>query len=363
MFDWIPLEYYGPVYFYVLFLILLLIISNSKNYFFSDEVFDFSERIGWILLLFSIFYIGLRPVSGKYFGDMGTYNKYFIELQRGIDVTLYHDKFFITFMKLSTKLMSATFFFLFLSFIYVFSLFIACKRFFIKNWGFAFFILLASFSFWAYGTNGLRNGIATSIFVLGLSFSRNKVVLISLFILAMLFHKTSLLPILAYVITIFYNDSKKLMIFWLLCIPLSLLLGGAFENFFANLGIFEDDRLSYLTSGNINGDEFSHTGFRWDFLLYSASAVYAGYYFVFKRGFRDKVYDQILNIYLIANAFWVLVIRANFSNRFAYLSWFLIGLVIIYPFLKQEFFKNQNTVLSRVLLIYFLFTFLMNVIL
>jgi surface polysaccharide O-acyltransferase-like enzyme len=66
---------------------------------------------------------------------------------------------------------------------------------------------------------------------------------------------------------------------------------------------------------------------------------------------------------VFANAFWILVIRANFSNRFAYLSWFMMALVIIYPLLKKEMIKNQYKVLAKVMLIYFAFTFLMNVIL
>ncbi len=363
MFDWIPLQYYGPVYFFILLLMLLLLLSNSKNNIFSFESIVFSDRIGLILLFFSIIYMGFRPVSGRYFGDMSTYNTSFIKLQRGIELEATHDEFFNAFMKICSGIMPVSFFFLLMAFLYVFSAYLACKKWFQSNWGYPFFILLASFSFWAYGTNGMRNGVATSLILLGFSYSNRKILMASFFILAILFHKTSLLPVFAYIVTFFYNDSKKLMFFWILCIPLSLILGGAFESFFSSVGIFDDDRLSYLTEGNINGDDFSHTGFRWDFLLYSASAVYAGYYFVIKRGFRDKVYDQILNTYLISNAFWVLVIRANFSNRFAYLSWFMMGIVIIYPFIKQEFFKNQNIVLSRVLILYFLFTFLLNVIL
>ena len=40
-------------------------------------------------------------------------------------------------------------------------------------------------------------------------------------------------------------------------------------------------------------------------------------------------------IYLTANAFWILVIRSSFSNRFAYLSWFLMAIIIFYPFFKH----------------------------
>jgi hypothetical protein len=61
----------------------------------------------------------------------------------------------------------------------------------------------------------------------------------------------------------------------------------------------------------------------------------------------------------MANAFWILVIRANFSNRFAYLSWFLMAVIVFYPFFKMKFFKKQNKVLAYTILGYFGFTYLM----
>jgi len=97
-------------------------------------------------------------------------------------------------------------------------------------------------------------------------------------------------------------------------------------------------------------------------LFYSAFGVFAGWYFIYKKRFEDPFYNQLLNTYLICNGFWILVIRANYSNRFAYLSWFMMGLVIIYPVLKKQLFKNQHWVIGKIIFAYFLFTYLMNVI-
>ena len=121
---------------------------------------------------------------------------------------------------------------------------------------------------------------------------------------------------------------------------------------------FGDDRTSYLTDTRF-ADQFSAVGFRWDFLAYSATAVFAGYYFIIVKKFEDKIYIQLFNIYVTANAFWVLLIRASFSNRFAYLSWFLMALVIFYPFFKAAFFKDQPKVLARTIIGYFGFTYFM----
>ena len=124
---------------------------------------------------------------------------------------------------------------------------------------------------------------------------------------------------------------------------------------------FNDRAAGYLTDEA--DDQFSRIGFRWDFLLYSATAVYAGWYFIFHKKFEDKFYRQLFNTYLIANGFWILVIRASFSNRFAYLSWFIMGVIIVYPFLKMQFFNKQNKVLGNVIFLYFAFTYILTVIL
>jgi len=106
-------------------------------------------------------------------------------------------------------------------------------------------------------------------------------------------------------------------------------------------------------------DQFSSTGFRWDFLLYSAIPVYLGYHYIVKRGYKNKMYIQLFNTYLVANAFWILVIRASFSNRFAYLSWFLLPIVLIYPLLLKNFWPHQYPKIGLMLVLHFLFTYIM----
>jgi tetratricopeptide (TPR) repeat protein len=125
-----------------------------------------------------------------------------------------------------------------------------------------------------------------------------------------------------------------------------------------------DKVADYLLGGGEEfNDQFSSLGFRWDFLLYSATGVFAGWYFIFVKKIEDKLYIQIYNIYVLVNAFWVLVIRASFSNRFAYLSWFLLGVVIIYPLLKKQIFEKQHVLIGRIIFLYFAFTYVLNVLL
>jgi len=216
-------------------------------------------------------------------------------------------------------------------------------------------MVIGSFSFWAYGTNGVRNGIATSFFLFATS--RNKRFYQYIWIaLSIAFHKTLVLPAVGWILTSFVNRPKLYYYFWFATIPLSLALPGFWENFFG--GLVEDDRATYFTDTRYD-DQFSKVGFRWDFLLYSFLGVGAGWYYLFKEKIKDETYARLFNTFLFANAFWVLVIRASFSNRFAYLSWFMMAIIIVYPLLKFQLFPNQGVKFSLVLLSYYLFTYVM----
>lgn len=353
----IPTEYYTYVYYYFLLLLVLLIFFRIR---FLNELKS-SSLFHKFLLVGLILYMGFRPISGVYFGDMAAYANFFEAYSSGYTGKFEQDPGFDWFMRNTTNYLNIDFFFLLLAFIYVYAHYWAAKRFFSIYWFYAFIMFVTSFSFWSYGTNGLRNGLAASFILLAFSFERKKILAIAIAIVAVSFHKSMLLPVIAYFITFISNKSEYYIVIWIISIPISLFAGGAFEIFFISLG-FDDQRISYLIEGNVNDDNFSSTGFRWDFLLYSASAIAVGLYFVIKKQFKDDLYQRLLNVYLMSNAFWILVIRANFSNRFAYLSWFMMGLIIIYPFLKENSMKNHPRIVGWVLFIYFSFTFIMNII-
>ncbi len=359
MFDWLPLEYYTSVFYnstLILVLITCLKILTSKFTINGKSIVTFNT-LG--LMLMVILYMGLRPISGRYFGDMRTYSKLFEYYASGGEIIKLKDYGWHLFMQYCSGVMTAKFFFLLCAILYVMPLYKACDTWFKDNKYVVFLMFIASFSFWAYGTNGIRNGIATSLFVWAFSLNKKNVFKYGLFVLSFLFHSSLIIPLSAFILTSFYKNPKTYFKGWFISIPISLVLGSVIESFIANLGIFDDDRVEYLIQGNINNDSFAYTGFRWDFLVYSAFAVYAGYYFIIRKKFKDVFYIQLFNLYLTVNAFWILIIRANFSNRFAYLSWFLMAVVIFYPFFKQRFFKNQQKFLIYTMLGYFGFSYFM----
>jgi hypothetical protein len=357
----IPIQSYVAVYYNILLLVVFIVyVTSFQTPIYDSDNLKRKNTFGFFIFVFVLFYMGLRPLNFR-FGDMVVYAKSFNDYSLGIYPKIIKDYVFNEFMRICSVWMSLSTFFLVCAFLYIFPLYIVSKRLFKEYWFYAFFMLVISFSFWAYGTNGIRNGIATSLFLLGIS-SNKKVFTVILILLALSFHKSMIIPSIAYIISLFYLDTRKYIYFWLLCIPISLALGSFLENFFLILFGEEDQRVSvYLGEFNEKSEgAILKLGFRWDFLIYSASGVFAGWYFIVKKKFDDKFYKQLFAIYLIVNGFWILIIRANFNNRFAYLSWFMLAIIILYPLLKNHYFAKQHQLIGKIILIYFMLTYFLD---
>ncbi|KMQ70437.1 hypothetical protein ACM44_12385 [Chryseobacterium koreense CCUG 49689] len=340
-------------------LMLITLFHAYQNDFFTDGTKRFASGSGYLLLFFGIFYVGTRPVS-EIFVDMMNYSLIYNRVVAGEKPIIKNDYLFNYFMVFCTKLMSDRSFFFLCNLIYAIPCYIFSKKYSGSYWYYVFFIFLGSFMYWPFATNGIRNGLGTAIFIFGLCFYERKIPMYALMAVAFGMHNSLIIPIAGFVIAGIYKNPKIYLYIWLAAIPLSLIGGGFWESLFGGLGFGDDTRAAdYLTKGNVNKDTFAYTGFRWDFLFYSSFAVFAGWYFIFKKNITDKFYIHLWGTYMIANAFWILVIRANFSNRFAYLSWFLMAPVIAYPLLRYKMFPNQYRVVGVVIAIYYLFTYFM----
>lgn len=234
-----------------------------------------------------------------------------------------------------------------------------------NNWDYIFITFLIAFSTLSYATNGIRNGLATASLLLGMALfitptGNKKHMSLLLFAYAYLTHKSVILPIICFFASYYYIDFKKSLCFWIFSIFVSITVGDAVSNIFMGLGF--DDRLdSYLIDVDHSG--FSHTGFRWDFLLYSIMPILLGYYILVKKGIHNRIYEVLISTYVLANAFWVMVIRAQFSDRFAYLSWFMYAIVIAYPIFSIDIWGNrQGRIARNILYAHLSFTLFMNLI-
>ena len=372
MLDFVPIEYYKVILYATLFTICLF----TSLYYQSGPGCDKLMRKGTIILPFLLailltLYIGLRE-SNWYFWDMMLYK----HLWNVVDATTYEiqfdlrsEWFFMTIIVLcKIAVNDAQFFFFIAALIYVGCHFWVCKRLLWENVWLAVLFVFFSFQFYAYATNGIRNGLAAAIMLLAISFfsKRNTMGYLwgfILFILAFGCHRSIILPMAALMISTFVvKDIKYSVAIWLSCILISLFVGNAFLNFLSSIG-FDERIASYASSMERESTraKFSHIGFRWDFLLYSAMPVWIAWYVRYK-GIFDRTFYLIANTYILANSIWILLIRVSFTNRFAYLSWFLYALVIAYAVIRIPIWKNQDRVAGQILLAHSFFTIFMFII-
>lgn len=260
--------------------------------------------------------------------------------------------------------------FLLIAFCYIGFMYLGIRRMMPKNQWIALLFCISSFSFFSFSYNGLRNGMACSIIIFALSYYIKfnfKGLLWGIFwsFIAMGIHRSTALPTLCALIAFFTRlDFKWAYSFWILSIFLSLIAGPEIQQFFVSLGF--DERMEGYAGSIIDDNQklaqrFSHTGFRWDFLLYSAMPIILGIYIVYKKKIRDRAYDLLIVTYTLANSFWVMVIQSSFTNRFAYLSWFMYPIVFAYPLLKMKIWKDQDRKTVQILMLYVLFTVFLNV--
>ena len=216
---------------------------------------------------------------------------------------------------------------------------------------------IGSFQFYTFSVNGVRNGIACSIMILAVAvLVKHRLFLAAIFsFIAIGFHKSAALPAAALFFTYYVRSPKYMFITWIGAICVSLAVGSLIDTLFS--AISYDERLTTeLQANDADGLVLEHR-FRWDFLLYSSMPIILAAYAIFKRKLYDTAYLLLLGTYMYANSFWVLAIRAMFSNRIAYLSWFIYPIVLAYPLLNFRIFKkNHSEKTSWILLGHFGFT-------
>ena len=359
MLELIPINEYTNYFYYLIWVFIGVILIHTLTLTGREKIaINFNNRFSIVVLVLIILYIGLRPIHGI-FVDMKMYEYLFELYKAGEEVRSSKELGFQYFTKLLSKVLNSQLFFLVCAIIYVLPVYLAFKKWYKNYYLYAFVLFIASLLFWAYGTNTIRAGMASSMVIYGISLHNRKVFMLLIFALALTFQRSMLLPILAFGLTFYNSNTKLYVIVWLGAIGLSLLFGNYWALLFSKIGYASDKLTVYLLAEKQIG-LFRYSGFRWDFLLYSFIPVLAGYYFIFIKQFNDVLYKQIFHTYLVANSFWVLVIRANYSDRFAHLSWFLMAIIFSYPLLKQVFWKHQFAKIGLITVVYFSFTYVLN---
>lgn len=347
----ISLENYIDTYYICISMIVLFFSIPLAKFKKLEEYPKINNNIGVFLIsTFCILFIGFRDpyAPDEYFGDTIRYTYFYEQL-------LSNDYGYWGLMFISKEVLnlSVSWFYFVCACIYVILPYLAFKKWFGVKAIVPLIVYVTSMSFWNFGINGIRTGLAVSFFIYALSRDR-KILRFICFALAISFHKSLILPLLILLFVIFVNPKFRTTLWiWVICLLISLVFGRSLMNLITTYAAF-------VVSDDIKAEQYvtglDESRFRFDFVLYSIAPIYFGRLYI-KKGFNDILYLNILKIYVLTNAVWLLLMYANFTNRFAYLSWFLIPLLLVYPVVKDtRIIKSQNRFLWFVIIINLLFT-------
>jgi len=353
----------------VFFMIIWCVIQCARGVVFDNQIVAIDQVLGMMVAAVTIVLIGMRPVTAGYgYGDTVNYALGFNEIANNKSATLHLSKEWlhniITFY--SARYGNIHLYFTIYAIMYVAPLWLALRRIFSEYNFVPFIVVISMFTFWMYGVNGIRNGVGASLFILAMTYTENIPLMVIIALFGAGVHNSIYLMLAAALIAWFWNDSRLYILAWFGCILVSFAFGNSIQEWLSGFAgdVAGDNKLTAY----LNYDEKAMrsegiivtTSFRWDFLAYSSIGVAMASYFLLFRNFRDQYYRWIFNIYLICNSFWVLIIRAPYSNRFAQISWFILPIVLIYPFMRERFWVNQEKMLTVGILIFYAFGFITN---
>ncbi|MDO5394822.1 MAG: EpsG family protein [Bacteroidales bacterium] len=327
-----------------------------------------TQIIGYTIAILAIFYIGLRPTNLMETGDSVLYAKIFNLVQSG-EWRSFTGKFTeaapmgLTSEGIWTEIewffvhhFTASNWFLFIAFIYIGALIYALRRWLPNNMTIALIFVMSALMFWGYAVNGLRQGMAASICIMGLAtlpdtFKKNYTRLAIAVVICYMgcaCHSSMLLFMGAMILSYLVPSRKNVFFVWMLCLFLSPFSTSLMVSIGSSL--IDDNRLAIYAQKAV--DRFSHSGWRWDFIIYSALPVLLGWYLLVKRRIGDATYLLMLNIYIYTNSFWLLLNSVAYSNRFAYISWCLYPFLIAYPLLKFKISVKQPQLTAGALILF-----------
>lgn len=358
--DFIPAEYYNVINLLIILFLSLRYIPKYNRLVENHNSYIADSSTGILIAVFFILFIGLRPIS-TIFIDMTQYQGIYDRWSDTFVFNISAENFlYDNLMYFCASIQfPPVLFYLMIAAIYYGCAHLACLKMFPRNSLVAFLVFLAAFSTFSYGTNGIKAGAAASIFLLALAYRDRLWLSVVLVIVSLGFHHAMQLPVAAYILTLLYKNPKVYFAAWIFCLLMSVAHVTAFQSIFAG---FSDERgANYLMSDG--KDWGGKSGFRLDFVLYSSMPVLVGYWAIYKKKMQlSKFYCNLLNMYLCTNGVWMLCMYVEYTNRIAYLSWFIYPIVLIYPFLNEGWGSFRYSTFSKVAWAHLAFTLFMSLV-
>lgn len=349
--------YYQDIYLVIVLILTIIVCSQYNQNILSNpnRIRTSNGLFAAILALFMVLFIGFRPCHMVFY-DMMVYDQQYTELLNKQFFFEWdtNNKFFDNWMPYMASIgVPSQMMFVIYSLIYFGAMLWACRRLFPKDTLLAFLFCLGAFSTFSYGVNGIRAGMAGSIFLVALSYRDKLWLSIPLAIFTFGMHHSMALVIVPFFLVLFVKNPRYYFVLWIVSFFIAALHITYFQYLFAE---FTDEHgASYLLSNE-------HSGFRIDFIIYSVIPILFGFIFIRKKMIQSETYNLILSLYTLVNSMWLLCMYSSFTNRISYLSWFLYPIVLLYPFVNNVWSNNQSRYLKYVVYGHIGFTLFMHVV-
>lgn len=353
----IPAIYYDSIYIVIVSLFTVVALNGFNV--------NLRKKNDWSFAVFAcvvfVLFLGTRPIDAL-FADMplyyGIYNSW-----KGVFYFDF-DAQNLLFDNLECYLASIRFdptlHYVLFAAIYFGCILVASRKMFPRHIALAFLCYCAAFSTFSYCVNGYKAGSAAAFFLVALAYRDNLKISILFVLLSWGFHHSMQLPVVAFLITQLYSKPKYYYYLWYVCAIISILHISWFQYFFA--GLTDEQGAGYLLSSSSNQGfaEAYKSGFRFDFWIYSAMPILIGWWVINKYKIVDKFYNRLLCMYITVNSVWLLCIYASYTNRIAYLSWFMYPFVLIYPLFNERIGIKRTKYLRIAVTLHLLFTLIMH---
>lgn len=307
-------------------------------------------------------FIGLRPVSpvfadmGQYYGLFHSYNGHPFHFEWHTRNKIYDNLMEF----LSCIRFDPTLYYLLIAFIYFSCILIASRKICPKDTFLVFIMYLGAFSTFSYATNGIKAGVAAAVFLVALPYRYELRKALPLLFISYGLHHSMVVPIAAFFVAIYSKKYTRFYKFWWFSFLIAALKITFFQSLLGDMASDANDErgASYLV---VNSSEAPVSGFRPDFILYSAIPLIIGYFAIKRRWINSNFYVFIWSVYTLTNSVFLLCSQGTYINRIAYLSWLMYPFILIYPFLLMKRNQIQFTYLAYTVIGHLSFTLFMNI--
>ena len=355
----IPAEYYQLAYIIIVILVGIPVILRYANY--SIDRIDYvdNEPLAKSLLftIFIILFVGLRQNSPAFSDGPGYWagiedHRWEYESLEDVDYQ-FATKWLMS--TLSSLGIHPQIGFIVFSAIIFGGALIAMRKMFPRDTLLAMIMFCGAFGTFSGAVNGIKNGMACSVFLCALAYKDNWKVCLFFLVISFGFHHSLELSIVAYIVCLFYKNTKVYSCVWIISLILAILHVTYLQTFFAD---FTDEHgASYLLTTDEN---YWVPEFRLDFVAYSLAPI-ALCWWISNRKELQESYRFVFNVYLIMNSIWLLCMYAAYTNRIVSLSWSLFPVIILMPLLNDKVADNQYKILSWFAVGQLSFTLLMTI--